>query len=140
MSKISIKLYIPAGKASAIPPIGPILGQYRLNLIEFCKDFNDQTSSFNDSILLPVTISVFQDGEFEYNIKLPTTNFFLKQILEKEIFSRQLNSFYISVITIAQLYELIHIKWLVNIKSLSEYSYILTLIGSAKSSGIYCIY
>lgn len=140
MSKISIKLYIPAGKASATPPIGPILGQYRLNLIEFCKDFNDQTSSFNDSILLPVTISVFQDGEFEYNIKLPTTNFFFKQILEKEIFSRQLNSFYLGIITIAQLYELIHIKWLINIKNLPEYSYILTLISSAKSSGIYCIY
>lgn len=140
MSKISIKLYIPAGKASSTPPIGPILGQYRLNLIEFCKDFNDQTSLFNDSILLPVTISVFQDGEFEYNIKLPTTNFFFKQILEKEIFSRQLNSFYLVVITVTQLYELMHIKWLINIKNLSEYSYILTLISSAKSSGIYCIY
>lgn len=140
MSGISIKLYIYAGKASSTPPIGPILGQYRLNLIEFCKDFNEQTSSFNDSILLPITISVFRDGEFEYNIKLPTTSFFLKQILEKEILCKQLNSFYIGVITVTQLYELIHIKWSVGMKNSQKYNYISTLVSSAKSSGIHCIY
>lgn len=140
MSNIAIKLFIPAGKASSTPPIGPILGQYRLNLMEFCKDFNDQTNLFNDFIVLPVSIIIFQEGEFEYNIKLPTTTFFLKKILEKEIFSKRSNSFYIGVVTIAQLYEIIHIKWLGYTNTLIKNDRISILIGSALSSGVYCIY
>lgn len=140
MSCIAIKLYIPAGKASSAPPIGPILGQYRLNLMEFCKDFNEQTAFFNDSIIIPVSILVFQDSEFEYIVKIPTVSFLLKKILGKELFSKFAGSIYIGVLTVAQLYELVHIKWLCRNKLHINHSYMSTVLGSVKSSGIYCIY
>lgn len=135
---LCIKSYIPAGKAGAIPLIGPILGQYRLNLIEFCKDFNEQTNSFNDSLILPISIMIFDDGEFDYYVKMPTTSFFFKRIVGNEYFSKLAGKSYIGIITIQQLYELIHIKWLNHTNDISKFNYISILIGSANSSGIYC--
>jgi len=135
-----IKLFIPAGKASATPPIGPILGQYRLNLVEFCKDFNEQTVSFNDTLILPVSIKIFNDGEFEYFIKLPTTTFFLKRMLEQERFSKFANNTHIGIVTISQLYELTYLKWMNYENNSSKINQILTLIGTINSTGIYCIY
>ena len=74
--QFSIKLYIPAGKASSAPPIGPVLGQYRLNLIEFCKDFNSQTEDWEEQTILPVLIIGYYNNSLEYIIKAPTTTFF----------------------------------------------------------------
>lgn len=130
MHNYIIKLNIPAGRANATPPIGPILGQYKLNLIEFCKDFNEQTILFNDSIILPVKLYVQNDGEFEYIIKKPNTNFLLKKIIDENEINDQSRT-----ITIYQLYELIYIKWL-NINNMNKQNklkHLNILLGSIKS-------
>lgn len=79
MKKISgyIKLLIEAGKASPSPPVGPALGQRGVNIMEFCKAFNAQTSSTEG--LLPVTVTVYTDRSFDLQIKTPPTSYLLKK-------------------------------------------------------------
>ncbi len=79
MKKISgyIKLLIEAGKASPSPPVGPALGQRGVNIMEFCKAFNAQTSSSEG--LLPVTVTVYSDRSFDLQIKTPPTSYLLKK-------------------------------------------------------------
>ncbi len=79
MKKISgyIKLLIEAGKASPSPPVGPALGQRGVNIMEFCKAFNAQTSSTEG--LLPVTVTVYADRSFDLQIKTPPTSYLLKK-------------------------------------------------------------
>ncbi len=79
MKKISgyIKLLIEAGKASPSPPVGPALGQRGVNIMEFCKAFNAQTSSSEG--LLPVTVTVYADRSFDLEIKTPPTSYLLKK-------------------------------------------------------------
>lgn len=79
MKEISgyIKLLIEAGKASPSPPVGPALGQRGVNIMEFCKAFNAQTSSSEG--LLPVTVTVYADRSFDLQIKTPPTSYLLKK-------------------------------------------------------------
>lgn len=134
-----IKLLISAGKASATPPIGPIVGQYRLNLLEFCKDFNAQTVSWDESIILPVLIIGYLNGDFEYIIKMPTVNFFLKYLSQKETFSGTPGHKYISIITTCQLYELVFLKLVNSLNFNIIYNNIKILLGTVLSTGIYVI-
>ena len=79
MKKISgyIKLLIEAGKASPSPPVGPALGQRGVNIMEFCKAFNAQTSSSEG--ILPVTVTVYADRSFDLEIRTPPTSYLLKK-------------------------------------------------------------
>ncbi len=65
-----IKLQIPAGKANPAPPVGPALGQQSVNIMEFCKAFNDATASMGDDIV-PVEITVYEDRSFTFVTKTP---------------------------------------------------------------------
>lgn len=72
-----IKLLIEAGKASPSPPVGPALGQRGVNIMEFCKAFNAQTS--NSEGLLPVTVTVYADRSFSYIVRTPPVSYLLKK-------------------------------------------------------------
>ncbi len=72
-----IKLLIPAGKATPSPPVGPALGQRGVNIMEFCKAFNAQTSKLND--LIPVIVTVFADRSFTFATKSPPASYLLKK-------------------------------------------------------------
>ena len=72
-----IKLLIPAGKATPSPPVGPALGQRGVNIMEFCKAFNAQTSKLNDFI--PVIVTVFADRSFTFATKSPPASYLLKK-------------------------------------------------------------
>ncbi len=65
-----IKLQIPAGKANPAPPVGPALGQQSVNIMEFCKAFNDATAAMGDDIV-PVEITVYEDRSFTFVTKTP---------------------------------------------------------------------
>jgi len=65
-----IKLQIPAGQANPAPPVGPALGQHSVNIMEFCKAFNEQTQSMQGDIV-PVEISVYEDRSFTFIMKTP---------------------------------------------------------------------
>jgi large subunit ribosomal protein L11 len=81
--KAVIKLQIPAGKANPAPPVGPALGQHGINIMAFCKEYNERTSSQAGSII-PVEITVFEDRSFTFITKTPPTSDLLKRALGVE--------------------------------------------------------
>ena len=74
-----IKLQVPAGAANPSPPIGPALGQRGLNIMEFCKAFNAKTQDQEKGMPIPVTITVFSDKSFTFEMKTPPMSFFIKK-------------------------------------------------------------
>jgi large subunit ribosomal protein L11 len=73
-----IKLQIPGGKATPAPPVGPALGAYGLNIMEFCQSFNNSTKGRED-LILPVVITVYGDRTYDYIIKSPPAAVLLKR-------------------------------------------------------------
>jgi large subunit ribosomal protein L11 len=65
-----IKLQIPAGQATPAPPVGPALGQHGVNIMEFCKAYNDRTQAQQGNVI-PVEITVFEDRSFTFITKTP---------------------------------------------------------------------
>jgi len=76
--KSLVKLQIPAGKANPAPPVGPALGQHGVNIMEFCKQFNDKTKTQEGSIV-PVIITVYTDRSFTFIMKTPPASDLLKK-------------------------------------------------------------
>lgn len=74
----SIKLQIPAGQATPSPPVGPALGQYGLNIMEFCKAFNEKTKG-QEGTIIPAVITVYTDRTYTFITKTPLTSVLLKQ-------------------------------------------------------------
>ncbi len=81
--KAVIKLQIPAGQANPAPPVGPALGQHGLNIMGFCKEYNERTASQTGSIV-PVEITVYEDRSFTFITKTPPTSDLLKKALGLE--------------------------------------------------------
>jgi len=73
-----IKLYCPGGQANPAPPVGPALGQHGLNIMEFCKAFNEKTKN-KQGLTLPVVISVYEDRTYTFIIKSPPCSVLLKK-------------------------------------------------------------
>lgn len=73
-----IKLQIPAEKATPAPPVGPALGQHGVNIMAFCKEFNERTSA-QVGLIIPVEISVFEDRSFTFITKTPPAAILLKK-------------------------------------------------------------
>ena len=84
MKKIDgyIKLLVDAGKATPSPPVGPALGQRGVNIMEFCKAFNAQTQKLEG--LLPVTVTVYADKSFSFEVKSPPVSYLLKKAAKVE--------------------------------------------------------
>ncbi len=73
-----IKLHVPAGQANPAPPVGPALGQHGVNIMQFCKQFNEQTKG-REGLILPAVISVYEDRSFSFIIKSPPSSVLLKR-------------------------------------------------------------
>ena len=76
--KAQIKLHVSGAQANPAPPVGPALGQHGVNIMQFCKQFNDQTKG-KDGLILPVIISVYEDRTFTFIIKTPPSSVLLKR-------------------------------------------------------------
>ena len=81
--RVVIKLQIPAGQANPAPPVGPALGQHGINIMAFCKEYNERTAAQAGSII-PVEITVFEDRSFTFITKTPPTTDLLKKALGVE--------------------------------------------------------
>ena len=104
-----IKLQIPGGEANPAPPVGPALGQHGLNIMEFCKAFNEKTRDKQGTIL-PVIISVYKDRSFSFIIKTPPAVVLIKKALSLEKGSSEPNRTKEGSITKKQLEEIAKIK------------------------------
>jgi large subunit ribosomal protein L11 len=81
--KAVVKLQIPAGQANPAPPVGPALGQHGLNIMGFCKEYNERTAS-QAGMIIPVEITVYEDRTFTFITKTPPTSDLLKKALSVE--------------------------------------------------------
>ena len=76
--KSRIKLQIMAGKANPAPPVGPALGQQGVNIMDFCKAFNEKTKGEGE-VVIPVVLTVYKDRSFTFELKTPPTTFLIKK-------------------------------------------------------------
>ncbi|MBN1829219.1 MAG: 50S ribosomal protein L11 [Deltaproteobacteria bacterium] len=129
-----IKLQIQAGKATPSPPIGPALGQHGVNIMEFCKAYNAQTSN-QEGIVIPVLITVYADKSFTFVTKTPPASVLLKQAAKIAKGSGDPKRQKVGTVTVKQLKEIAELK----IKDLNAYdvdSAMRILEGTARSMGI----
>jgi large subunit ribosomal protein L11 len=130
-----IKLQVPAGKANPSPPIGPALGQRGLNIMEFCKAFNAQTSSMEPGLVLPVVITAFADKSFTFVLKSPPASVLIKKVLKLDKGSPKPHVDKVGKLTRAQAEEIAKTK----IKDLTGADLdaaVRTVAGTARSMGI----
>ena len=135
MKKIDsyLKLLIDAGKASPSPPVGPALGQKGINIMEFCKAFNAQTSKKEG--LLPVVVTVFADRSFSFEIKTPPVSYLLKKAAGIEKGSGQVPLVKAGKVSINEVEEIAKIK-LQDLNTDSVEAAFKIVEGTAKSMGI----
>ena len=107
--KAVIKLQIPAGKANPAPPVGPALGQHGLNIMAFCKEYNERTASQAGSII-PVEITVFEDRSFTFVVKTPPATDLLKKALAIEKGSGDAGHEKVGKLSRAQIREIAQLK------------------------------
>jgi len=100
-----VKLQIPAGKATPAPPVGPALGQHGVNIMEFCKAYNERTAAMAGTIV-PVEITVYADRTFSFVTKTPPASVLLRQAAGIEKGSGEPNKTKVGKVTRAQLREI----------------------------------
>jgi len=105
-----IKLQVPAGQANPSPPVGPALGQHGVNIMEFCKAFNAATQSMENGAPVPVTITVYNDRSFSYEMKTPPASYLLKKAAKLKKGSGEPNTKKVGKVNRAQLEEIVKTK------------------------------
>ncbi len=129
-----IKLQLPAGKATPAPPVGPALGQHSVNIMQFCKEYNARTEKQAGQII-PVVITVYQDGTFTFVTKTPPNAEMIKSAINLQSGSGKPNSYKVGTITKAQLRELAEQK-MKDTNAASIEACMSMLAGTARSMGV----
>ncbi len=129
-----IKLQIPAGKANPAPPVGSALGQHGVNIMQFCKEYNDRTSSQAGSII-PAEITVYEDRSFTFITKMPPAADLIKKALNLEKGSSDTGRQGVGVLTRKQLREIAEVK-AKDLSATSVEGAEKIIAGTARSMGI----
>ena len=129
-----VKLQIKGGQANPAPPVGPALGQRGINIMEFCKAFNEKTKSFMGKPV-PVVITVYKDKKFDFIIKSPPASHFIKEAAKLKGGSQEPGRVIVGSITKKQAEKIAEEKMKdLNAHSVEEAVKIIS--GSARSMGI----
>ena len=128
-----IKLQIEAGQAKPAPPVGPALGQRGVNIMDFCKKFNDKTKSLEGPI--PVTIKVYKDKSFDFELKQPPVSYFILKAVGLKKGGRTPGRSIIKRITKAQVKEIAE-KKMVDMNAFTVEQAIKQVEGSCRSMSI----
>ncbi len=129
-----IKLQIEAGKANPAPPVGPALGQKGVNIMDFCKQFNDKTSS-QAGFIIPVVIEVYEDRSFTFECKSPPAAVLIKKAINLPKGSAAPNKTKVGKITRAQLEEIAKTK-MQDLNATTLESAVQMIAGTARSMGV----
>jgi len=130
-----IKLQVSAGTANPSPPVGPALGQKGLNIMEFCKLFNEKTKHLEKGLPIPTVITVYSDRSFSFIIKTPPASILLKKAAGIKSGSSKPNTDKVGEITYQQVIDIAKIKEIdmtgSNIENMTK-----SIIGTACSMGL----
>jgi large subunit ribosomal protein L11 len=132
--KAIVKLQCPAGKANPAPPVGPALGQHGVNIMEFCKMYNDRTKDQIGSII-PVEITVFEDRTFTFVTKSPPASDLLLKAAGIEKGSGEPNKIKVGKVTRADLEKIAKIK-MNDLNAIDMDGAVNIIAGTARSMGL----
>jgi large subunit ribosomal protein L11 len=130
----SIKLQIPGGSATPAPPVGPALGQHGVNIMEFCKAFNEATKKDMGTII-PVVLTVYADRTFSFITKTPPAAVLLKQAAGIAKASGEPNKVKVGTVTLAQVTEIAKTK-MPDLNASSLETAVSIIKGTARSMGL----
>ena len=130
-----LKLQVPAGQANPSPPVGPALGQRGLNIMDFCKVFNEKSKGEQPGVMLPVVVSYYTDKSFTMEIKLPPVSFFIKEALKIKKGSKEPGREVVGSISMSQCKDIAE-KKLKDLNANTVDQGLKIIVGSAKSMGI----
>lgn len=132
--KAMVKLQVPAGKANPAPPVGPALGQYGVNIMEFCKTYNERTAS-QAGMIVPVEITIYEDRTFTFVCKTPPASVLLVKAAGIEKGSSEPNRKKVATIQRSKVREIAQLKLTdLNANDLDAATKIIE--GTARSMGI----
>ena len=136
MKKItgSIKLQIPAGKATPAPPVGPALGQAGVNIMDFCKNFNSKTAK-DEGLIIPAVVTIYSDRSYTFVTKTPPASVLLKRAANLAKGSAEPNKNKVGTVTQKQVEDIAKLK-LPDLNAGSLDAAIKTVAGTARSMGI----
>ena len=129
-----IKLQILAGKANPAPPVGPALGQHGVQIMDFCRKFNEKTKD-QPGMIIPVEITVFRDKSFTFITKTPTCSILIKKALGIEKGSAEPNKVKVGVLKKDKLEEIAKIK-MPDLNANTIEAAMNIVAGTARSMGI----
>ena len=129
-----IKLQIGAGKATPAPPVGPALGQHGVNIMGFCKEFNERTSS-QAGLIIPVVITVYQDKSFSFITKTPPAAVLLKKAAGLESGSGEPHKVKVATISRAEIEKIAQTK-MEDLNAATLETATSMIAGTARSMGI----
>ncbi|MDD4075083.1 MAG: 50S ribosomal protein L11 [Eubacteriales bacterium] len=129
-----VKLQIPAGKATPAPPVGPALGSQGINIMGFCKEFNEKTAK-QAGLIIPVVITVYADRSFTFITKTPPAPVLIKKAIGLEKASGRPNTDKVGTITKAQIKEIAELK-MPDLNASCVETAMDMIAGTARSMGI----
>lgn len=129
-----IKLQVNAGKANPAPPVGPALGQHGVNIMEFCKSFNERTAS-QAGMVIPVVITVYEDRTFTFITKTPPASVLIKKAMNIERGSGVPNLQKIGTIKRSKIREIAELK-MPDLNAANVESAMRMVEGTARSMGV----
>jgi len=129
-----VRIQLQAGKATPAPPVGPALGQHAINIMQFCKEYNEKTASQSGSIV-PAEVTVFEDRSFTFVLKTPPASDLLRKAAGIESGSRAQKREKVGSISKAQLREIATFK-MKDLNAASVEAAERMIEGSARSMGV----
>lgn len=129
-----IKLQVPAGKANPAPPVGPALGQHGVNIMEFCKSFNERTAN-QAGMIIPVVITVYEDRSFTFICKTPPVPVLIKKAINLEKGSGVPNKTKVGSLSKTKLREIAELK-MSDLNAASLETAMSMVAGTARSMGV----